>query len=612
MSFVHFASIWEHGMKKIWTPPVVWKNKPIRPALIAWLGLLLLGLLNGAGSFVPPPPPGSSQGLALYLEGLTLDQIKSRSEICLLVKVNGLVTALIGDVAKGPARFEVKEGTIYSAVLPAGLVVSPRSRLEMKDEYLWRQYLLLFDPTLTEVNLEIIAARLPPTGLSFGGSFGVAGFENLRLDSSLIVGRFQKTFSVNGDSQGDTEWLAGTGMTAKFRLVSGAQVRMPPASYLGISGQAEWLDELFVNPAGAKPEHATYKTWPPWDTFQTDETTYHWEHLDWLGDLARRGYSVLLVSRLAGSKGEILNIKLPDWVLNSYLGGAVTSADLNGVAQANIDAAVKAYGRFFYQLVIECAKRRIALISPVNEPNHPAQDGWPGDHSKIHPMVHALVAEALIQGQAAQNWLTQQGMFVPKVGLNLNGDSSGDPRVRAGLQNYPEFLRDLSKYVNGREWAKQTIFLNTYPGTWTHWPYYKGEHIIRIDPVWAADQAYATVRPIKTEFDTRFGTDVDFMISEVGWSTPDLAYSLQKRFVERLFARTAENMRYDPHLLGFVYFHLNDEGDPLFGWVQDGAYSLYNKIWAMETHFGLKNITAQLKDAFPAFQNLLQKYLPTY
>lgn len=297
--------------------------------------------------------------------------------------------------------------------------------------------------------------------------------------------------------------------------------------------------------------------------------------------------------------GDLSRVRL-HYVFKRSLGGTSSCA-----ANGEVDVDAETYGRFIAQAVrmatrinAELGFPLIASLSPMNEANHPLQDG-PRENGAgqgtvagfldfrdaiaqatgcdasryiaARPDVLALLAEAMVRGEAARNELS------PEVALSLYLDveqsdpfqSADDGGLAPIVTPLSRFLPRLREALAGRAFGDRELWVDTYPGSWAPpWSELSGARhvepgadppaIVRADPVFAADLAVARAIVAADDFETAFGHAIAVALGEVGWSTFDLDDLAQAAFVERLALVSEATVHRDPRYLGWLWFKDTD------------------------------------------------------
>lgn len=303
--------------------------------------------------------------------------------------------------------------------------------------------------------------------------------------------------------------------------------------------------------------------------------------------------------------GELSLVRL-HYVFKRSLGGT-SSCEQNG----EVDVDAETYGRFFAQAVraatrinAELGFPLIASLSPMNEANHPLQDGpqengagqgtaagflafrdavaqatgcAPDRYIADRPDVLAMLAEAMVQGEAAR----PGSPLSPEVGLSLYLDvEQSDPFQLADdggpapiVTPLPRFFAKLHTQLAGRTFGDRELWVDTYPGSWAP-PWFErsgARHvesgpdaktdppaILRADPHFAADRAVERALSAADDFEAVFGRPIEVLLGEVGWSTFDLDDEAQARFVERLAIVSEATSFRDPRYRGWLWFKDTD------------------------------------------------------
>lgn len=295
--------------------------------------------------------------------------------------------------------------------------------------------------------------------------------------------------------------------------------------------------------------------------------------------------------------GDLSQVRL-HYVFKRSLGGT-SSCDANG----EVDVDAETYGRFFAQAVkmatrlnAELGFPLIASLSPMNEANHPLQDGpqengvgqgtaagfldfrdaisqttgCPTDrYIAEDPEVLAMLAEAMVRGEAARSELS------PEVALSLyldveqtdpfqTADDGGPAPVVTPL---PRYFAGLSAALAGRVFGDRELWVDTYPASWAPpWSEVGGARhidpetggIFRAEPTFAADRAVERALVAADDFEDTFGSAVDVVLGEVGWSTFDRDDEAQAAFLERLAWVSEATAFRDPRYRGWLWFKDTD------------------------------------------------------
>jgi len=357
------------------------------------------------------------------------------------------------------------------------------------------------------------------------------------------------------------------------------------------------------------------------------------------------------------------------WVFKRSLGGSSRCAE-NG----ELDVTPTTFARFFaaaLHAAIAIDRRLgyplIDIVSPMNEANHPLQDGAHVNAAgqstlggflsfvdAIHqascsgsdccaadryivsmPDVPALLTAAL---QAGQRALDAAGPGVaPRIGLSLYLDTEqvdplqGDPAPSIVTPVSP-FMRSLGS-IDG----DLVLVVDTYPGSWGA-PWYESDdrvvhhmdpelaRVVRVDPVIAADDAVARALAAAADVTAATGREpADVILGEVGWSTFDGDEAAQESFVRRLFDAVAA----EPRVGGLIWFKSRDRaayeyptwtsaanpltGDPIacslapLGPIVCAA----DVLATMEGQWGLTRVDDSPKPAWRAFIDRWARYRPS-
>lgn len=303
--------------------------------------------------------------------------------------------------------------------------------------------------------------------------------------------------------------------------------------------------------------------------------------------------------------GELSLVRL-HYVFKRSLGGT-SSCDQNG----EVDVDAETYGRFFAQAVraatrinAELGFPLIASLSPMNEANHPLQDG-PQENGAgqgtaagflafrdaiaqatgcradryiaDRPDVLAMLAEAMVRGEAAR----ADAPLAPEVALSLYLDvEQSDPfQVAADgapapiVTPLPRFFAALREVLAGRSFGDRELWVDTYPGSWAP-PWFERSGARHVEPgpdpltdppwIWRAEPGFAADRAVERaliaadDFEAAFGRPIHVLLGEVGWSTFDLDDEAQARFLERLAVVSEATTFGDPRYRGWLWFKDTD------------------------------------------------------
>lgn len=298
------------------------------------------------------------------------------------------------------------------------------------------------------------------------------------------------------------------------------------------------------------------------------------------------------------------------WVFKRSLGGT-SSCDAHG--ELDVDPAT--WAAFFgaaTRAAIAINQRQgfrlIDVLSPMNEANHPLQDGRhvnaagqptlggfvsfvelvrqascsgghccaPDRYIVEAPDVPALAAAAMA---AAADVLAAHGpdALAPEVALSLYLDTEQTDPLQAGPDGAPPsivtpvapFMRDYRAALAGRAAPDALVVVDTYPGSWGA-PWFASadgivhhmdpatRRIVRPDPVVAADAAITRALAAADDVAAVTGTRPRVWLGEVGWSTFDGDELAQARFAARLVDAAAAARATDDTFDGFVWFKTKD------------------------------------------------------
>lgn len=304
------------------------------------------------------------------------------------------------------------------------------------------------------------------------------------------------------------------------------------------------------------------------------------------------------------------------WVFKRSLGGTG-----NCDAYGELDVDAETYGRFFaaataaaLDINTRAGFRLIDVLSPMNEANHPLQDGAhvnaAGQPSiggflsfvdairqascsagrccavdryiVAAPDVTALTAASMAAAQAvlddarARDAATTSA-FAPDIALSLYLDTDqvdplqtdGDGHAPAIVTPVAAFSQALVTALDGAPWPRDLVVVDTYPGSWGA-PWFETadrivhhmdpttQRITRVDPVAAADAAIERAIAARDAFATASGAPARVLLGEVGWSTFDGDEAAQATFARRLFDATLARRERDPSFDGFLWFKRED------------------------------------------------------
>ena len=292
------------------------------------------------------------------------------------------------------------------------------------------------------------------------------------------------------------------------------------------------------------------------------------------------------------------------WVFKRSLGG---SGNCAVVGELDVSPATWAafFGRAVHAAAVINARvgyRLIDVLSPMNEANHPLQDGAhhnaagqpmlggfisfvdlirqascgaqgccaPDRYIVPAPDVPALLAAAMAAAHDALS--TIDPAIAPRVALSLYLDTEQrdplqlvDGVAPSIVTPVGPFMRTFGAALAGRAFPDALVVVDTYPGSWGA-PWFETDdgivhhvdpttrHVRRVDPVAAADAAIARTLAARDDIAAVTGTAPDMLLGEVGWSTFDGDEAAQVAFVERLF----DGMAATPEIEGFIWFKSND------------------------------------------------------
>lgn len=313
--------------------------------------------------------------------------------------------------------------------------------------------------------------------------------------------------------------------------------------------------------------------------------------------------------RLVGDDPVHLARARVHWVFKRSLGGTA-SCDVSG----ELDVAPATWRSFFARATAAAIAintrlgfRLIDVLSPMNEANHPLQDGahrnaagqptvgglvpfgeiihrttctagrcCPRDRYIVDdPDVPALSAAAM--AGAMEALAGADPALAPEVALSLYLDvEQVDPLQVDGDGAHPSivtpvgaFMAALRASLGGAAFPDGLLVVDTYPGSWGA-PWFEAEQglvhhidlasrrVVRVDPVAAADAAITRALGAADAFAGVVGRRPRVLLGEVGWSTFDGDEAAQARFAQRLFDAAAAAQARDPALVGFVWFKTRD------------------------------------------------------
>lgn len=297
------------------------------------------------------------------------------------------------------------------------------------------------------------------------------------------------------------------------------------------------------------------------------------------------------------------------WVFKRSLGGTA-SCDRSG----ELDVSPATWRRFFSHATAAAIAintrlgfRLIDILSPMNEANHPLQDGAhrngagqatlggilpfaevihrttcsaarccaPDRYIVDDPDVPALSAAAM--AGAMEVLAGADPTLAPEVALSLYLDvEQVDPLQLDAAGARPSivtpvrtFMTELLAALGGAPFPDALLVADTYPGSWGA-PWFETEdgivhhmdpasrRIVRVDPVAAADAAIARALAAADDFAAVVGRRPRVLLGEVGWSTFDGDEDAQAAFARRLFDVAAAARADDPAFAGFLWFKTRD------------------------------------------------------
>ncbi|MCC6621918.1 MAG: hypothetical protein IT385_11720 [Deltaproteobacteria bacterium] len=300
------------------------------------------------------------------------------------------------------------------------------------------------------------------------------------------------------------------------------------------------------------------------------------------------------------------------WVFKRSLGGTA-SCDAHG----ELDVSPATWGRFFAAATRAAIAinerlgfRLIDVLSPMNEANHPLQDGshtnaagqptlgglitfvelvrqascaagrcCPVDRYIVEaPDVPALVAAAM--AAAADVLAERAAPLAPEVALSLYLDSEQADPLQTGPDGLPPaivtpvapFMRAFSSALAGRAFDDDLVVVDTSPGSWGA-PWFESSdgivhhmepatrRVVRVDPIAAADAAVTRALAAADDFEDVVGARPEVLLGEVGWSTFDGDEAAQAAFAARLVDATAASRAAGSGLSGFIWFKTHDRAD---------------------------------------------------
>jgi len=298
------------------------------------------------------------------------------------------------------------------------------------------------------------------------------------------------------------------------------------------------------------------------------------------------------------------------WVFKRSLGG---TSNCDGAGE--LDVTPRTYGAFFAAATraasainLRAGFRLIDVLSPMNEANHPLQDGAhhnaagqptvaglltfvdliaqascagdrccaPDRYIVPSPDVVAILAEALGKSEEVLAALPDRAL-APEVALSLYLDvEQVDPFQRDGagalpsiVSPLPVFFAELAQALASRAFPDGLLVVDTYPGSWGA-PWFETpdrivhhmdpttERLVRVEPVAAADAAVTRALKAADDFRERFAASPSVLLGEVGWSTFDGDEAAQAAFARRLFDAVAGRRADDQRLEGLIWFKSQD------------------------------------------------------
>ena len=304
------------------------------------------------------------------------------------------------------------------------------------------------------------------------------------------------------------------------------------------------------------------------------------------------------------------------WVFKRSLGGSGNCA-----ASGELDVTPATYAVFFARssqaalaINTRLGFRLIDVLSPMNEANHPLQDGahvnaagqptvggfasfvdliaqsscnadgcCQSDRYIVpDPDVPALAAAALAAANTALR--DADPALAPHPALSLYLDTEQrDPLQTAADETHPSIVTPVSSFMAtfaARVAALDLppsdlgdlidlIVVDTYPGSWGA-PWFETpdgivhhldpatHRIVRVDPVAAADAAIARAMTAADDVASIVGRRPRVLLGEVGWSTFDGDEAAQATFARRLFDAAAATQSADPAFIGMLWFKSHD------------------------------------------------------
>jgi len=297
------------------------------------------------------------------------------------------------------------------------------------------------------------------------------------------------------------------------------------------------------------------------------------------------------------------------WVWKRSLGGTA-SCDVSG----ELDASPETWGRFFAAatraaIVINTRLgfRLIDVMSPMNEVNHPLQDGA-HENSAGQPTVGGIVSfvDAIAQPSCAAGRCCAPDRYIvtspdvpalaasamaaahevlaatpsplaPAVALSLYLDvEQVDPLQVDAAGAAPSivtpvapFMRAFADALAGRPFPDELIVVDTYPGSWGA-PWFEtadgivhhmdpaSRRVVRVDPIAAADAAIERARRAADDVASVIERRPEVLLGEVGWSTFDGDEGAQAAFATRLVDALLAAHGDEPKLSGLIWFKSHD------------------------------------------------------
>jgi hypothetical protein len=384
-------------------------------------------------------------------------------------------------------------------------------------------------------------------------------------------------------------------------------------------------------------------------------------------EAAMRDRALGVVSRVLGRPAllsELADFRI-HYVFKRSFGGSA-ACDENG----EIAASPETWSAFFEAVMhaahavnVAAGAPVIDLVSPMNEANHPLQDGAHENAAGQSALgglrdlgelaasagcggtlccaldryvardadLIALTAAALAGADKARAAWVAAGddpALFPAPALSLfMDDELADPFLRDGRGAAPAIITPPATFIAALGEAVApgvpvpALALDTYPGSWGA-PWYDGDtpdsgfvlhydaalgSVVRADPVAAADLALTKVQAATDAAHRAFGQRPDAFLGEVGWSVFDLDEAAQATFVRRLFAAAAAYQAREPGFRGILWFKDQDRQTPTYPAWDSATFPGLGSVDCDAGELGAMVCTLGLLDAMDGAWGLFRK-----